>query len=162
MQKKTSSYLRWQQLTLSTLTIQRFRLPARFHWKDNTVDIDFFIKQHCLWPLISNKISRCFTIPFLFIKFEMTFWETTKLIGPLVVFNILLPTWDVYSDVKISVELILGGNQSCFSHLGSGSTNNYQGICQDGIQRNYKFAFLLLGRYYETFWHVKSRISRTT
>ena len=28
-------------------------------------------------------------------------------------FNILLPTWDVFSDVKLSVNLIIGGKQGC-------------------------------------------------
>ena len=44
----------------------------------------------------------------------MSRWEKTKVIGPLVVFNILLPTWDVFSDVKLTVDLIRGGHQSCF------------------------------------------------
>ena len=44
----------------------------------------------------------------------MSWWEKTKLVAPLVVFNILLPTWDVFSDVKLSVKLILGDHQSCF------------------------------------------------
>ena len=43
----------------------------------------------------------------------MSCWQKTKLVGPLVLFNILLPTWDVFSDVKLSVDLIMGGNQSC-------------------------------------------------
>ena len=43
----------------------------------------------------------------------MSCWEKTKLVGPLLLFNILLPTWDVFSDVMLSVNLIVGGHQSC-------------------------------------------------
>ena len=43
----------------------------------------------------------------------MSCWQKTKLIGPLLLFNILLPTWDVFSDVKLSVNLFIGGKQNC-------------------------------------------------
>ena len=43
----------------------------------------------------------------------MSYWQKTKLVGPLLLFNILLPTWDVFSDVKLSVNLMIGGNQNC-------------------------------------------------
>ena len=43
----------------------------------------------------------------------MSYWQKTKLIGPLLLFNILLPTWDVYSDAKLTVKLFMGENQSC-------------------------------------------------
>ena len=43
----------------------------------------------------------------------MSCWQKSKLVGPLLLFNILLPTWDVYSDVKLSVNLIIGGTQGC-------------------------------------------------
>ena len=52
---------------------------------------------------------------FIFVarSFDMSCWQKTKLVGPLVLFNILLPTWDVYSDVKLSVNLFIGGKQNC-------------------------------------------------
>ena len=43
----------------------------------------------------------------------MSCWQKSKLVGPLLLFNILLPTWDVLSDVKLSVNLIIGGKQVC-------------------------------------------------
>ena len=43
----------------------------------------------------------------------MSCWQKTKLVGPLLLFNILLPTWDVLSDVKLSIKLIIGGKQGC-------------------------------------------------
>ena len=43
----------------------------------------------------------------------MSCWHKTKLIGPLLVFNILLPTWDVFSDVKLTANLFKGENQNC-------------------------------------------------
>ena len=43
----------------------------------------------------------------------MSCWQKIKLVGPLLLFNILLPTWDVFSDVKLSVNLMMGGSQSC-------------------------------------------------
>lgn len=46
-------------------------------------------------------------------SFNMSCWQKTKLIVPILLFNILLPTWDVFSDVMLSVKLIIGGNQSC-------------------------------------------------
>ena len=43
----------------------------------------------------------------------MSCWQKSKLVGPLLLLNILLPTWDVFSDVKLSVNLIIGGKQGC-------------------------------------------------
>ena len=43
----------------------------------------------------------------------MSCWQKAKLVGPLLLFNILLPTWDVFSDVKLSVKLMRGGKQGC-------------------------------------------------
>ena len=43
----------------------------------------------------------------------MSTWQKTKLVGPLLLFNILLPTWDVFSDFKLSVNLYIGGSQNC-------------------------------------------------
>ena len=76
----------------------------------------------------------------------MSCWQKTKLIGPLLLFNILLPTWDVFSDVKLSVNLFIGGNQSCsieeknvqeFRNEFDKCLKNPQEYCQSDSKANY-------------------------
>ena len=57
-------------------------------------------------------VTLCQSI-FVARSFDMSCWQKIKLVGPLLLFNILLPTWDVFSDVKLSVKLMMGGSQSC-------------------------------------------------
>ena len=54
-----------------------------------------------------------FQLIFVARSLDMSCWQKSKLVGPLVLFNILLPTWDVYSDFKLSMKLMMGGSQNC-------------------------------------------------
>ena len=76
----------------------------------------------------------------------MSCLQKTKLIAPLLLFNILLPTWDVFSDFKLSMKLFIGGNQSCsieeenveeFRKELDSCLENPQKYCQSGLNVSY-------------------------
>ena len=76
----------------------------------------------------------------------MSCLQKTKLIGPILLFNIFLPTWDVFSDFKLSMKLFIGGNQSCsieeenvqeFRKELDSCLQNPQEYCQSGLNASY-------------------------